>query len=691
MEPECDAGGQLRTSAEKNGSTVVRSTFQLYDAVGRLRMRAVPEGTLQYLYTNQRNLLVTTRAYGQAYTGLTAANLATTAAPTGTKAVDNLYAWDFAGRLINVINNIGTTATTTYSYTSGRLSSVAYPTTSSFSESYGYDARGALSTLTVNWPGSPTARAFKSGAYTRTPSGMRSLTRELYTGSTDPERDFQHVYDSQDRLISENFSTSTTYGSDGVVYQYDDAHNRKSKAVSGSTSTFNSLRGSAQNVTVDARDEWSTFTDGGSSGTGVWDNRGNLTSWTVGGTATTYTYDRRNRLVAKPSGTAVTQVYDAEGNRVSKTVGGTTTWYLIDPQALNGYPQVVVEYPGSSTTPRTYLHGLRLIAEKSSAGTVAYYVHDVLGNIRGKLDTTGAPVTGSSLTYDAYGNVEGAIPGGTSYGYTGEVWDNDLGALNLRARWYLPRYGIFSQKDSLEGYLENPISQNHIQYANSDPINGVDPSGNVVGGMSEQNAVQGIQQTFLNGQNSLVVNRVWVTAVREIARAEVKEAIKINIGQRALDTAGGIAMSILGVEVMLSPVLLDDEDGTQRILYRGMSGSGSPDLLPDGEVLKGTYLGIRPKDIPDIVDGLVKPTFQGLSVTPNNPSKLPPFALKKLAKGEIKVWAITEQMFDVKLGYVPDPTDPEGHGYVRPKILLPVGEYKRLIKESQMRWVSLQP
>jgi hypothetical protein len=49
IEPEYGQVGSLRTIAEKNGSTVVRSTFQLYDAVGRLRMRAVTEGALQYL------------------------------------------------------------------------------------------------------------------------------------------------------------------------------------------------------------------------------------------------------------------------------------------------------------------------------------------------------------------------------------------------------------------------------------------------------------------------------------------------------------------------------------------------------------------------------------------------------------------------------------------------------------------
>ena len=391
-----------------------------------------------------------------------------------------------------------------------------YPSGTGFSFDYRYDARGALSGLTVNWPGTPATRAFKSGTYTRNLSGLRSLTKELYTGSTDLERDFQHQYDAQDRLVGENYATTSTYGSDGVVYKYDDAHNRTGKTVSGSTTTFNALRGSAQTATVDSRDEWTSFTDNGATGKGTWDARGNLTQWVVGTMTTTYVYDQRNRLVSKSvnGGSTVTQVYDAEGNRVSKTVGAITTSYLVDPQALEGYPEVVAEYTGSFSLQKTYLHGLRPIGEVTGS-TAYYYVHDVLGNIRGKVNTSGVP-SGTALTYDAYGNVEGTVPGGTSYGYTGEVWDADIGALDLRARWYLPRYGIFSQKDSFDGYVEEPISRNRVLYGVAGPINCVDPTGHEI---EVEAAVESIEIGWQGARS------VGVIGARKYAVAKVEDVL----------------------------------------------------------------------------------------------------------------------------------------------------------------------
>ena len=89
-------GGQFRTISETSSSGVVRSTFQLYDSVGRLKMRAVPEGTLQYRYSTQRNRLVETMGYASVYGILQASGLATAPAPSSLN-LDEAYSWDFVG------------------------------------------------------------------------------------------------------------------------------------------------------------------------------------------------------------------------------------------------------------------------------------------------------------------------------------------------------------------------------------------------------------------------------------------------------------------------------------------------------------------------------------------------------------------------------------------------------------------
>jgi RHS repeat-associated protein len=62
-------------------------------------------------------------------------------------------------------------------------------------------------------------------------------------------------------------------------------------------------------------------------------------------------------------------------------------------------------------------------------------------------------------------------------GYTGEWWDDGVGLLYLRARWYDARTGRFTQVDPVPGYAQIPRSLHIYIYAWDDPINWIDPSG----------------------------------------------------------------------------------------------------------------------------------------------------------------------------------------------------------------------
>lgn len=89
---------------------------------------------------------------------------------------------------------------------------------------------------------------------------------------------------------------------------------------------------------------------------------------------------------------------------------------------------------------------------------------------QGKLQT--------SYDYDAFGNaLNTAQPNSTiNHRYVGEYLDEDSGFYHLRARDYDPKIGRFISRDSFEGVKNNPITLNPYLYANSDPVNGVDPS-----------------------------------------------------------------------------------------------------------------------------------------------------------------------------------------------------------------------
>jgi len=109
--------------------------------------------------------------------------------------------------------------------------------------------------------------------------------------------------------------------------------------------------------------------------------------------------------------------------------------------------------------------------------TRAWYGTDLQGSVRYTTDDGGnvgdgsAGNVGGPAGYDPYG-----VPEGTSapapFGYTGELQDPGTGLVNLRARTYNPVVGQFLTRD--------PLFQRTGQayaYANGDPVNQADPSG----------------------------------------------------------------------------------------------------------------------------------------------------------------------------------------------------------------------
>ena len=105
---------------------------------------------------------------------------------------------------------------------------------------------------------------------------------------------------------------------------------------------------------------------------------------------------------------------------------------------------------------------------------------DPLGNIRGEQD------------YDEFGNPR-EVPDyehkrlgydwddeDSRFTYTGELWDDGEEILYLRARHYMPQIGRFLTRDSYDGDLTNPLTRHKYAYVANNPINNLDPSGNII-------------------------------------------------------------------------------------------------------------------------------------------------------------------------------------------------------------------
>ena len=121
-----------------------------------------------------------------------------------------------------------------------------------------------------------------------------------------------------------------------------------------------------------------------------------------------------------------------------KTVDIVPTVYLVN----SGY--VVAEYRGNTLT-SVYLWGANLI--KAGIGDdVFYYLYNAHGDVIQLTDEEGE-VTKSYL-YDAFGvEDEPSIYDLNPFRYCGEYYDRESGTYYLRARYYNPATGRFTQED----------------------------------------------------------------------------------------------------------------------------------------------------------------------------------------------------------------------------------------------------
>jgi RHS repeat-associated protein len=393
------------------------TTNYTYDSANRLTSKATPEGTLTYSYDAAGNLA-----------SIQSSN------PNGASVS---YAYDQAERLSSVTDN-GLTGnnTTSYGYdAAGNLTSAAYP--NGLQSTSAYDTLNRLVSLA-----SPVA----GYSYQLGPVGNR-------VGATESNgRTENWTYDGIYRLTNETVANDPSRANGSVNYGLDPVGNR--------LSALSSLGGVSSGT-------WGYNTDDEASSE-MYDLNGNA----LLSAGEAFAYDAENHLVSMNNG-AVTFAYDGDGNRVAATANGVTTRYLVDEMNPTGYAQVMDELTGGAVT-RTYTYGLERISQQQWTGstwTPSFYGYDGMGSVRQLTNSVGA-VT-DTYEYDAYGNSftkSGATP--NNYLYRGEQYDANLGMYYLRDRYYNPASGRFLSVDPLAG-----AGQRRYQYADADPVNGQDPSG----------------------------------------------------------------------------------------------------------------------------------------------------------------------------------------------------------------------
>jgi len=142
--------------------------------------------------------------------------------------------------------------------------------------------------------------------------------------------------------------------------------------------------------------------------------------------------------------------------------------------------------------------------------------------------------------YEAFGEVDYQL--GTvenKYLFTGEKYDNNVGFYYLRARFYNPQNGRFVNMDTFAGMGFEPKTLHKYLYANGNPSNIIDPSGNFgIGQLMVAISVASILTSSSTSRQDNILYSIVLdanmflkrgnTAIRTKLFAEFKNSLKLS-------------------------------------------------------------------------------------------------------------------------------------------------------------------
>ena len=236
---------------------------------------------------------------------------------------------------------------------------------------------------------------------------------------------------------------------------YDKAGNRARRLVGGEEELYQ----------YDPRNRLMALTRGGVTAPFQYDNAGNL----LQDDKARYSYDAFNRTVKVETFDGNVQVnrYDAEGLRHEMEENGRLVRFIFHKG------EAVVEHEENSNVIRL-IRGSELIARSSdseSARTYYHYASDEMGSTTHIVDENGN--VQNRYAYDAWGKIEVKEEAVLNrFTYYGQQIDPITQQYYLRARFYNPVIGRFTQEDTYRG-----DGLNLYAYCANNPVYYVDPSG----------------------------------------------------------------------------------------------------------------------------------------------------------------------------------------------------------------------
>ena len=326
-------------------------------------------------------------------------------------------------------------------------------------QEYAYDLDKNLTGLTVRSGDAMLSQA----SYTYDGNGNR-IRKQALDGTT------LYRYDALNQL------QRVDYPAYSEELFYDKAGNRARRLLDGEEELYQ----------YDPRNRLMSLTRDGITTPFQYDNAGNL----LRDDKARYSYDAFNRMVKAETFDGSVQVnrYDAEGLRHEMEENGRLVRFIFHKG------EAVAEQEENSNVIRL-IRGSELIARSSdseSARTYYHYVSDEMGSTTHIVDENGN--VQNRYAYDAWGKITGkeeAVP--NRFTYYGQQIDPITQQYYLRARFYNPVLGRFTQEDTYRG-----DGLNLYAYCANNPVYYIDPSG------FDKDALYRAQE---NGENSEPVSR----------------------------------------------------------------------------------------------------------------------------------------------------------------------------------------
>lgn len=443
-----------------------QTTTISYDDAGRILSITDPAGTISYSYDNAGNILTVSDLNGTLTRQYDALGRLTQYTDANSNTIS--YGYDVVGRLTTLTYPGNRQVTYTYN-NGGRLISVT--DWDNRQTQYTYDANDRLTVITradgthqtntYNAKGQLTvtedydSQSALISRYEYTYDAVGNLTVETSTtGQGHLETNtFSNLNQITAQSVTENGTPTEQYS-----YTYDAGGNILTATNNGITTTF--TYGSANHIaTVNGQNV-------------TYDADGNISNAPLNGSPLTFSFDCRNRL----TGVGYTSyTYNAENQRVGITENGQATSYVINPNAA--LPQTLIKTSGGVSTYYVYGHGL--VSEQTGTDYTTYH-YDLRGSTVALTDSTG--LVTDTFSYAPYGEL--LSHNGTSdvvYLYNGRdgVITDDNGLYYMRARYYHPELRRFLSEDEYAGRYDDIFNLNLYTYCEGNPIDFVDPSGNI--------------------------------------------------------------------------------------------------------------------------------------------------------------------------------------------------------------------